>query len=403
MKEKVWWSISFAVAFVFAGLVAIQWYIEDSSYQPNECQLADELAVHNALLKKLGKAGYPSDTDLRGVPTGVFIQSIEFADANDVNLTGYVWQRYYKMESQEPTCIVFPENVNSMESKEPPGIIFPEIVNSTNGIPPGTQEAYREISGRKGVVGWYFEVTLRQNFDYRKFPLDHKTIWIRMWPGEFLHGVLLLPDFGSYRGTDLDDAFGIDENIVLGNWQIEETFFDYHLPDYDANFGLPGKEPNPMIFPELNFNIVLKRNFINEFIIYLIPLLTVAALLFLILLAATSEREKAERFDFSILGVIGVNSALFFVVIIAHIQLRREFLGSGLVYLEYFYLVMYFVILAVTLDAYLISIGWQVRILNYKDHLIPKLIYWPFLFGSGAFITRLALWLLDPKEQVICP
>jgi hypothetical protein len=28
----------------------------------------------------------------------------------------------------------------------------------------------------------------------------------------------------------------------------------------------------------------------------------------------------------------GVNSALFFVVIIAHVQLRRQFLGSGLVY-----------------------------------------------------------------------
>ena len=140
----------------------------------------------------------------------------------------------------------------------------------------------------------------------------------------------------------------------------------------------------------------------NEFIIYLIPLLTVAALLFLILLAATTEKEKAERFNFSILGVIGVNSALFFVVIIAHIQLRREFLGSGLVYLEYFYLVMYLVILVVTLDAYLISVGWQVRFLNYKDHLIPKLLYWPFLFGSGAIITWLALHLFDPTLYIRC-
>ena len=131
-------------------------------------------------------------------------------------------------------------------------------------------------------------------------------------------------------------------------------------------------------------------------------MLTVAALLFLILLAATTEREKADRFDFSILGVIGVNSALFFVVIIAHIQLRREFLGSGLVYLEYFYLVMYFTILLVTLDAYLISAGWQVRLLHYKDHLIPKLLYWPFLFGAGAIITWLALYLLDPIQQARC-
>ena len=28
----------------------------------------------------------------------------------------------------------------------------------------------------------------------------------------------------------------IDEDIVLGNWDIEEFFFDYHLPNYDTNF-----------------------------------------------------------------------------------------------------------------------------------------------------------------------
>jgi hypothetical protein len=324
--------------------------------------------------------------DIELVPTGLFIQSLEFRDANDVNLTGYVWQRYDKMESEEP-----------------PGIVFPEIIDSAGSILPGNdKEAYREKMGNKESVGWYFEVTLRQSFNYKKFPLDHKTVWIRMWPGDFLHRILLIPDYQAYRATDLNDTFGIDEDIVLGNWQIEETFFDYHLPDYDTNFGLTNGGHNSKLFPELYFNIVLKRKFANEFIIYLIPLLTVAALLYLILLAATTERDKAERFDFSILGVIGVNSALFFVVIIAHIQLRRE-IGSSLVYLEYFYLVMYFTIMVVTLDAYLISVGWQVRLLHYKDHLIPKLLYWPFLFGAGAITTWLALHLLDPKTQIRCP
>jgi hypothetical protein len=387
MSEKAWWWISFTVAFFLAGLVGIQWYIEDSSYMPNECQLTDELTAHNDLLKKLAKAGYPSLADLQLVPTGVFIQSLEFKDANDINLTGYVWQRYDKMESEEPPCIV-----------------FPEVVHSANGIIPGYEkETYREKIGNKETVGWYFEVTLRQNFNYKKFPLDHKTVWIRMWPGHFLHRILLFPDYCAYHATNLHDAFGIDKDIVLGNWQIEETFFDYHLPDYDTNFGITNGEHNPKVFPELYFNIVLKRKFMNEFIIYLIPLLTVAALLFLMLLATTTEREKADRFDFNILGVIGINSALFFVVIISHIQLRREFLGSGLVYLEYFYLVMYLVILLVTLDAYLISVGWPVRLLRYKDHLIPKLLYWPLLFGTGAIITWLALFVLDPTLQARCP
>jgi hypothetical protein len=134
-----------------------------------------------------------------------------------------------------------------------------------------------------------------------------------------------------------------------------------------------------------------------------VPLLTVATLLFLILLSTTTEKEKAERFDFNILGVIGVNSALFFVVIIAHVQLRQQFLGSGLVYLEYYYLLMYFFILVITADTYLISAGSRFRLLHFKDHLIPKLFYWPVFFGAGVIITWLAFSLLDPALESGCP
>ena len=385
MSEKPWWWISFAVSAIFAGLIGLQWYIEHISYQPNQCQLVDELSAHKDLLKLMQQAGYPSNANHTQVPTGLFIQSLEFNDANDVNLTGYVWQRY---------------DINAFSN--PPGIVFPEVVNSAgNLIPRNQKEEYRLRIGDKEVVGWYFEVTLRQSFNYKKYPLDHKTVWIRMWPRQFLKRSLLFPDFQAYHSTNLEDAFGIEKDIVLGNWEIKETFFYYHLPFYDTNFGIIGAT-NPKIFPELYFNIVLKRKFMNEFIINLVPLLTVAALLFLILLSSTTEKEKAERFDFSILGVIGVNSALFFVVIIAHIQLRREFLGSGLVYLEYFYLIMYFMILVVTLDSYVISAGWPVRILRYKDHLIPKLLYWPFFFGAGALITWVIFSLTDHSWQTGC-
>ena len=51
MTEKNWWVVSFTAAFIFAALVAYRWYIEDSSYQPNECQLADELRAQGVLLK----------------------------------------------------------------------------------------------------------------------------------------------------------------------------------------------------------------------------------------------------------------------------------------------------------------------------------------------------------------
>lgn len=270
--------------------------------------------------------------------------------------------------------------------------MFPEVVESgSNIIPRREKEEYKKNLGERDVVGWYFEVTLRQKFEYKKYPLDHKTVWIRMWPKNFLENLLLVPDFLAYDSTQQEDAFGFDKDIVLGSWKIEETFFDYHLPKYDTNFGITSGT-NPKSMPELYFNIVLKRKFINAFIINLVPLLTVAALLFMILMSVTTEREKAEKFGFSILGVIGVNSALFFVVIIAHIQLRSQFLGSSLIYIEYFYLLMYLYILAITLNSYLVSTGYHFRFIKYRDNLIPQLLYWPVLFGAGAIITRMVLF-----------
>jgi len=386
MTAKLWWWVSFFVSLLFAGLIGLQWYTEDASYEPNRCQLADELSAHKDFSKKRAQAGYPSEANLSTVHTGVFIQSLEFEDANDVSLTGYVWQRY-----------------DPKEFDDPPGIVFPEVVDSaSNIIPRKEKEEYRLTVDGKEVVGWYFEVTLRQSFNYTKYPLDHKTVWIRMWPRDFLKPSLLFPDFAAYNSTESEDAFGFDRDIVLGAWKIEETFFDYHLPHYDTNFGII-QDTNPKIFPELYFNIVLKRKFINEFVISLVPLLTVATLLFLILMLVTTDKEKAERFDLSTLGVIGVNSALFFVVIIAHIQLRREFVGSGLVYLEYFYLLMYCYILVVTMDTYFVLSGRYSRIMHYKDHLIPKLLYWPLFFGTGAIITWVAFSLLDPALESGCP
>jgi hypothetical protein len=35
MNEKTWWFVSFAVAFIFGGVVGIQWDIEDSAFNPN--------------------------------------------------------------------------------------------------------------------------------------------------------------------------------------------------------------------------------------------------------------------------------------------------------------------------------------------------------------------------------
>ena len=143
-------------------------------------------------------------------------------------------------------------------------------------------------------------------------------------------------------------------------------------------------------FPKLYFNVTLRRSFVNAFVVALVPLIVVLILLYSVLIMATADKEMAEVLGFNATGAIGASTALLFVVMLAHIDLRREFEAGGLVYLEYFYLITYAAVLSVSLDVYLFSSRTGGRLLKYlhvDDNLLPKLVSWPGLLMFLAVVT----------------
>ncbi len=313
------------------------------------------------------------------IKTGIFIQSLQFSNATEVNLTGYIWQRYKDGVHDD-----------IKPSSSDVGFVFPEQVNTGDDIEP--YEVYRVNDGDEEVIGWYFEATLRQPFDYVEYPFDHKTVWVRMWAKDFSRNIVLVPDFDAYKATGLDDIFGIEKNIVLGTWVRQDTFFDYKLSSYDTNFGITdyiGQDN----FPELHYNLVIKRKFENAFIVYLLPLFLVATLLFSALLTVSTNEKLSNTLGFNVSGFIGACSALFFVVMLAHIQLREQFPGSGIVYIEYFYILMYALLVVATANTYLFSTntGNWFKIIHYNDNIIAKVAYWPVVLSCLIFITLMFL------------
>lgn len=317
----------------------------------------------------------PDDDMVQKVKTGIFIQSLKFFNSTEVNISGYIWQRYQRGLQE-----------SIMPDSSQVGFILPEQVNSGSDIDP--REVYRYCTANEETIGWYFEATLRQPFDYSKYPFDHKTAWVRMWHRDFSKNVILVPDFGAYQKTGLADIFGIEKTIVLGTWERENTFFDYELTSYDTNFGIPNYI-GQRGFPELRYNFVVKRKFENAFIVYLLPLFLVAALLFAALLTVSNDQELSGRLGFSTSGFIGACSALFFVVMLAHIQLREQFAGSGIVYIEYFYILMYALLVVATANVYFFSLRprWF-KLFLYEDNIIFKVAYWPVVLSCLILITQ---------------
>jgi len=254
------------------------------------------------------------------------------------------------------------------------------------------EERYSKEDDTTITKGWYFETVLRQKFDYSKYPLDHKTIWVRVLPEDFSSDIIFVPDLGSYKATGYYDSFGVSDEIVFSGWELTETFFDYHITDFDTSFGL-GDDFARKAHPELSYNIVIERDFKQAIMVNLTLMLIIMILLYSLVLMITTEEEKMlDKFGMSASGAIGTSSALFFSVLLAHIDLRNMF-GGQFVYLEIFYYVAYFYILAVSILIYVFlnELKNNEHVLVKSNAKIVKLLYWPIYFGIIYLFTL--LWM----------
>ncbi len=297
------------------------------------------------------------------VPTGLFVQSLEFLGANNVQLTGYIWQRY----------------TPDMPAGIDKGFVFPEAIDFD------CSEAYSHTEkGVDTVKGWYFKVTLRQRFDYSKFPLSIEDLWVRIWHKDFHKNIYLVPDLGAYMIMEPATLPGIEKDFVLQGWDLRGSYFNFHENSYNTDFGLSDYR-GQQGFDELYFNIVLARNLLDTFIAHLIPLIVVAVLVFLSFLKTTRESENP-------LSILAIAAGLFFVVIFDHIGLRNQLMINGVVYIEYFYFCMYTALMALSVNAFLYAGKIQLRFIQDKDNLKPRLLFWPLLLGVLYVISMVTYY-----------
>lgn len=316
------------------------------------------------------------------IPTGVWVESLDFIGTNDVQVSGYVWQR-------------FPGDLRGSVDE---GFVLPDQIDFTARSQP-VIERYRVLQADTEVVGSYFEATVRQPFDFSDFPFDRKTFWLRLWPTNFNRNIVLVPDLGAYpcptdpslTCTGVNDRFGLNQQIVLSGFRLEKTYYDYQLSDYDTNFGLDDFAGQTG-FPELRYNVLLERQPVNAVGSGFIPLFLVAALAFAVLLT-TRTKSESDRVGFSVAGALGTLAALVFVLVVPQTQLRQQFAGSGLVYIEWLYLVMYLAVFGVAVTVYMSGTDWasQWRVTRYGDSLVAKVLYWPLLLAALVIVTAVVL------------
>jgi len=298
------------------------------------------------------------------IPTGFFLESMNFESSNDVKVSGVIWQKY----------------AIGAHDEIPRGFELPEAIEQE------VEEKYKYKEGDVELIGWSFKATLRQQFDYTRYPFDNKDCWIRIVHPDYKRNIVLVPDLDAYPILNPTSLPGIDNEIVLAGWNLERSFFAYAFRSYNTNFGiasLQGRTNNP----ELYFTLIVRRNFLAPFINYVLPLFIIACIMFPVILMTTGEESKREMFDFSTADAIATISGLFFAVLLAHSAIRGQLMINGIMYIEYFCFALYLIILAVGLNSFLFSLDVDFRFIKARDNLYPKLLFWPVILSYFLLVT----------------
>jgi len=372
------WVIPSIYSFILAVSIGAIWYIENSwpQYQSkmniikDEDQLYDFLDVKKPVAdisdiklsnEQLLKRILWQYNDKNHIPTGIYLNDITFKSSDDVEIVGYIWQRYSKKLHKELAR----------------GFILPQA----NII--RINEVHRHITDKYETIVWEVRATINQTLNYETYPFDEGTISIEIDHKDFDKNIILIPDFDSYHLIDPFALPGLNTLMNITDWRIISSSFGYLKKYYNTSFGSydigqfgPYNHINKSHRPEFYFNITIKRYLSNILITQLWPLFVLALFLFVALLTLS---------DFT---VFAGYASLFFTAIFSHLSFNEKIKFDKIVYLESFFIILYCIIFLLTIFSLLTLFNPQFKS---RFHNLANILYWPILL---SMINITTIWYL---------
>lgn len=294
------------------------------------------------------------------IACGILLSSISIPDPDHIAVSGYAWNKY----NNEQTTI----------SRE---IRFPQASKITLNTPIVSTADHEE------TVTWNIQAILFQEQNYIKYPFDQMHIRIILEHKDIEKNTLLIPDLASYKKISPESLPGLDKEFALPGFTVEQAFFEYHKVEPTTNYGLQdfGKVTDNY---QLVYNVVLNRNLLNPFVLYLIPLLVILFSLFSTLLV---EGLKSEP-----LSVLGGYTGLFFALIVLQRSLREQYPTGGTLYLEYAFFYTYVTIILLIIHTIVMSYYKHWESYQKRSLYMMRIFFWPFQLISWLITTLMVFY-----------
>ncbi len=369
LDEGEIWTLSFVASLLLIANVVLVGYLQHTSKKVQGTEKSPPIADLSSLSRFVSQQHLKSD-ELKTpkaipIPTGLYVERMEFQDSYNLNVGGKIWQKY-------PLDIVDEVSI---------GVNLPQMSPFSEAS--YLEESYRKVIASKEdtpaylLVGWDFRVTLLLNLNYADFPLDKRHINIEITPIDNNDHLILTPDLGSYSYTNPSRKSGLNPKIRIPGSELLESYFNYSTETYDSDFGYGEKALFEEV-PTLHYNIHTRRLLLNAFVTYLIPIFVTLIMVFILIYACHKTQERQ--------GIIESMAAFFFVLIFSHIDMRKEIVTADLIYLEYFYFIAYFVLVSSTANLITYTKD-KSKIFDFNDNQIFKASYFPAFFFIMLVVT----------------
>ena len=298
--------------------------------------------------------------------------------------------------------------MNTKPSTEEPPFYFPDAVDAKIDILDINKVLIRRKSdtdsSKNWVTVWQFSAKLYQNIRYQFYPFDAKQIKIRVGHTN-VDNEFYIPDFDNlynhaisfYDQSKIQDSLtgslsetdslklarilqGINHNMQLSEWKITDAC--YNLGKTDQLSSISTNEKGS-VTPEFIQVIDIKRDLLSPLISNYLLLFVISIILFIMVLLS-KESEVGH--------LITTYVGLFFSLLISHFKLREDLQFHSIVYIEYYYFTLYFLLMVFIIHKYLIHVKVNSLVINYRNNLLPKILYWPFLL---AFILVFSMFYFN--------
>ena len=295
------------------------------------------------------------------IPCGLLLYTLNITDSDHIEISGYIWSKYNITKHKD---IIH-------------GI---DILQSTRM---STGKPITSTTGNWETETWTTQGILSQEQQNTEYPFDQQQLRIILEHRDIKKNIILTPDLTGYKKISPESLPGLDKEFSISGFNVTQTFFEYKQFKPEANFGFTeyGKITDHF---QLVYNVILHRNLLNPFVLYILPLLVILFSLFCTLLIASKRTDP-----FSMLGPY---TGLFFSLIILQRSLREQHPSGSTLYIEYAFFYTYITIILLILHTILNHFYKHKTAYQTKVFHLMKLLFWPFQFITWLITTLVVFY-----------